>query len=253
MAQEEGADRRPGDPHGSMSGAPIRRRSLTQGVIDVLRQRILGGALRPGDKLPTEPNLIREFGVSRTVIREAIAGLRADGLVDPRHGVGVFVCEPPSPTRLALPSVDSGLLSSIIEALELRTAVEIEAAGMAATRGSPAQIARIGECFAEMGAALRRGDSTSESDFAFHLAIAEATNNPLFREFLEFLGRRTIPRSRIVDAGGIGADYLVQIEGEHRTILEAITAHDSTAARLAMRTHLKGSLDRYQGLLSRGQ
>jgi DNA-binding FadR family transcriptional regulator len=67
------------------------RQGLTHRVIAELREKIAGGELKPGDKLPTEQALIRHFGVSRTVIREAIAGLRADGLVLPRQGVGVFV------------------------------------------------------------------------------------------------------------------------------------------------------------------
>src|SRR3546814_7635124 len=73
------------------------RQGLTHRVIAELRGRIESGALKPGDKLPTEQALIRHFGVSRTVIREAVAGLRADGLVEPRQGVGVFVLQPAAP------------------------------------------------------------------------------------------------------------------------------------------------------------
>src|SRR3546814_7616214 len=96
------------------------RQGLTHRVIAELRGRIESGALKPGDKLPTEQALIRHFGVSRTVIREAVAGLRADGLVEPRQGVGVFVLQPAAPNaelpRLTLPT---RRISDIIESLEL--------------------------------------------------------------------------------------------------------------------------------------
>lgn len=236
---------------GRRTGA--KRANLTGRVIEALRARIRSGEVRPGDRLPTEPQLTEEFGVSRTVIREAIAGLRADGLVEPRQGVGVFVREPPPAVGLRLPEAGAHLLSAIIETLELRTAVEIEAAGIAAERASPAQAARIRECLAEIDGAIARGERSERADFAFHLAIAEATNNPLFAEFLGFLGRRTIPRSQLPGAGELPEGYLAQIQSEHRAILEAIAGGDAMAARSAMRVHLRGSLERYQALVAEGR
>lgn len=232
------------------------RRNLTQSVIADLRARISGGALQPGDKLPTEQQLVEEFGVSRTVIREAIAGLRADGLIEPRHGVGVFVLEPPkNAAKLSFLDDDTQRISSVIETLELRAAVEIEAAGLAANRCSPAQAARIRERFDDMSACIARGETAEDADFAFHTAIAEATNNQQFREFLEFLGRRTIPRSQLK---GLNADDYATIRNEerlqeeHRAIMQAICTHEPDQARDAMRTHLKGSLERYRQLTTLG-
>ncbi|WP_118138172.1 FadR/GntR family transcriptional regulator [Oceanicella sp. SM1341] len=232
------------------ASAEIRRprENLTQKVTGILRERIETGALRPGDKLPTEQGLIAEFGVSRTVIREAISGLRADGLVEPRHGVGVFVLDRPAPAsglEMLRGSLDR--LSSIIEILELRTATEIEAAGIAAERASPAQQARIREACAEITRAVSRGERAEAADFAFHLTIMEATNNPLFPEFLQFLGQRTIPRSQITST--VPEGYLERIQAEHMSIVEAIAAGDVERARSAMRTHLRGSLVRYETLL----
>ncbi len=241
MAAEQGARRGP------------QRGNLAQGVIEALRQRIRSGEVRPGDKLPTEPQLTAEFGVSRTVIREAIAGLKADGLVEPRQGAGVFVLEPPLPGGLRLHEGSAHLLSSIIETLELRSAVEIEAAGLAAERASPAQGARIRECFAEIDAVIARGEPSDRADFAFHCAIAEATNNPLFPEFLGFLGRRTIPRSQLAEVGELPEGYLAQIQQEHRAIADAILRGDPSAARSAMRVHLQGSHERYQLLMELGR
>jgi DNA-binding FadR family transcriptional regulator len=228
------------------------RRNLTQMVMADLRERIGGGRLKPGDKLPTEQALIQELGVSRTVVREAIAGLRADGLVEPRQGIGVFVREAARPASgLSLLSEDAGKISSVIETLELRAAVEIEAAGLAAERRSPAQEAKIRECYDEIASAIARGEAAEDADFAFHRAIAEATNNRHFGEFFEFLGRRTIPRSQLSDRGASPVRtpaYVRQLQGEHETIMTAICRGDAEAAREAMRVHLKGSLERYQRL-----
>jgi GntR family transcriptional regulator, transcriptional repressor for pyruvate dehydrogenase complex len=230
----------------------VPKRSLTQKVIEGLRAKIEGGDLPVGAKLPTEVGLIEEFGVSRTVIREAIAGLKADGLVEPRHGVGVFVTAPPASNVSTLFAIDTERLSSIIEALELRAAVEIEAAGLAAERRSPAQMAKIQEAFQLISKAVEAGDSAEKADFDFHMAIAEAANNGNFCEFLNYLGRRTIPRARLRGDGGDNSSnehYLRKIHNEHLQIAEAISERSPEAAREAMRIHLKGSQDRYGRLM----
>lgn len=229
------------------------RQGLTHRVIAELREKIAQGDLKPGDKLPTEQALIRHFGVSRTVIREAIAGLRADGLVLPRQGVGVFVLAPEAPNaelpRLTLPTRK---ISDIIESLELRTAVEVEAAGLAAARCSPAQEAEIHSRLRDFEARVKAGEPTTAEDFAFHVAVAEAANNQQFKEFLAFLGRRTIPRSQLRQAGGASIDPPHsddKLYGEHCAIFEAILARDPEAARAAMRAHLAGSMERYRALI----
>lgn len=229
------------------------RQSLTRKVIEALRREIEGGALRPGDKLPTEQALIKDFGVSRTVIREAVAALRADGLVEPRQGVGVFVLEPPAPNaELPLLTLPTRKISDIIESLELRTAVEVEAAGLAAARCSPAQEAEIHSRLKDFEARVKAGESTEAEDFAFHVAVAEAANNQRFKEFLAFLGRRTIPRSQLRQATGAAIGPLASDEKlyrEHCAIFEAILARDPEAAREAMRRHLAGSMERYRALM----
>ena len=96
----------------------------------ITRNDIQSGALKPGMMLPTEPVLTQNFGVSRTVIREAVAALKAEGLLEPRQGAGVFVLEPAKSNR-SIFEVDNNQLSDILEILELRMAVEIEAASLA--------------------------------------------------------------------------------------------------------------------------
>lgn len=229
------------------------RQGLTHRVIAELREKIVQGELKPGDKLPTEQALVRHFGVSRTVIREAIAGLRADGLVLPRQGIGVFVLEPEAPNaELPLLTLPTRKISDIIESLELRTAVEVEAAGLAAVRCSPAQEAEIHSRLKDFEVRVKAGEPTTAEDFAFHVAVAEAANNQQFKEFLAFLGRRTIPRSQLRQAVGASIEPPAsddKLYGEHCAIFEAILARDPEAARAAMRAHLAGSMERYRALI----
>ncbi|MEQ1407053.1 FadR/GntR family transcriptional regulator [Neorhizobium sp. Rsf11] len=233
--------------------ASRKGRNLVETVGRRMRDAINRGELKPGDKLPTESGLTLQYQVSRTVIREAIASLRADNLVEVRHGVGVFVLAPQAGSQSGFRMVDASRVSSIIEMLEVRAAIEIEAAGLAAHRSSPAQQELIFECLETIKREIAAGRSTVESDRAFHLAIADATNNPRFRELLEAIGRQMIPRS-LLQEGDMDVspmEYLSQIQNEHADIARAIADGDDLAAREAMRTHLKGSQQRYRSLIRR--
>ncbi|WP_136634834.1 FadR/GntR family transcriptional regulator [Pseudooceanicola onchidii] len=227
------------------------RRNLVAEVVAELRTQIASGDVQVGDRLPSEAQLTEAFSVSRTVIREAIATLRADGLVEPRQGAGVFVLAPADPVQRPFQIVDVDKISSIIEMLELRTAVEMEAAALAAARRSPAQEEEIYEAEAEIRALAQQGLATTEADFRFHRAIAAAANNPRFAEFLDVLGQSVIPRSALQAGNGQRSpdSYITLISGEHRAIADAIAAGDPDTARDAMRHHLKGSQQRYRNML----
>ena len=168
--------------------------TLVARLRDALRAAIADGTYPPGGKLPSEAQLCREHGVSRTVVREAVAALRADGLVQPRQGAGVFVLQPQEPVEAPFRDIDFDRVSSMIELLELRTAVEAEAAALAALRRSPAQEERILDGHNEVQSLASAGKSTADADYRLHLAIADATNNPRFRDFLSMMGPGVIPR-----------------------------------------------------------
>jgi GntR family transcriptional regulator, transcriptional repressor for pyruvate dehydrogenase complex len=225
--------------------------TLVSQLSETIRRSILAGDYSAGQRLPSEAQLTETHGVSRTVVREAIAALRADGLVEPRQGAGVFVLEAAAPPIFSPHAVDRARISSMIEILELRTGVEVEAAGLAALRRSPAQEEVILERHFAVRSALDASASTAEEDFALHLAIADATNNPRFKEFLEMLGSGVIPRAAL-RTGASEADpaaYIAQIDDEHSRIVTAIQNGDEEEARAAMRRHLKGSQTRYRALL----
>ncbi|MDP3897642.1 MAG: FadR/GntR family transcriptional regulator [Mesorhizobium sp.] len=232
-----------------------RRPKLADRLVDEIRDQIRSGALRSGDKLPTELQLAEEHGVSRTVVREAVTRLAADGLVTARQGAGVFVNEQAPVTIESLLSEMSGKVSMVLNVLEVRMAIEIESAALAAQRRSGSQEADIVAAFAEFDRLLRQGESTGSADFAFHRSIAAATNNPFYVEILDVLGRRTIPRDLVTTfSPGVlqSTEYQNRLQGEHRDIMMAIQDGDSTSARDAMRRHLSSSQRRYQSLLQGG-
>ena len=228
---------------------PLASPSLAHALVERLSAEILSGRLAPGARLPTEQDLIATSGVSRTVVREAIAALRAEGLVVTRQGAGAFVAEG-SRRPFRIDPADLGSLAEVLAVMELRTGIEVEAAGLAAERASAADLRDIAAAHAAIGRAIERGDSAIDQDFAFHRSIAEATRNPQFPRFLEYLGRFIIPRQTIrvaSDAAGRLA-YLRTIQKEHLAIVKAIRAKSVRKARAAMHSHLSNSRKRYQRL-----
>jgi GntR family transcriptional repressor for pyruvate dehydrogenase complex len=229
-------------------------RRLTHELVERLTAEITGGRLAPGARLPTEQEMIATTGVSRTVVREAVAALRAEGLVVTRQGVGAFVAaNPRRPFSLAGDGLHS--LRAVVEIMELRAGIEVEAAGIAAERASRAHLDAIERAFAALDGAIARGDSGVDQDFAFHCSIAAATANAQFMRLLEYLGRFIIPRQTVRLAHAESAQerraYLVRIQAEHRDIVEAVRSGAPQAARAAMRRHLVNSRKRYQKLAAR--
>ncbi len=230
-------------------------RNLAEQVIAHLATEIRGGRLAPGARLPTEQELTRTMGVSRTVVREAVSALRADGMVVTRRGSGAFVADPGgSPFRIA--AQPAAPIGDVLEVMELRLSVEIEAAALAAERGTRRQRTAIAAALHGIDRALRRGEGAVAEDFAFHRAIAEATGNRQFPRFLEFLGGHVIPRQSVrlsLDTPAERRAYLERIQREHTRIVTAIAAGDPAEARRAMRDHLTRSLERYRKLARRNQ
>jgi GntR family transcriptional regulator, transcriptional repressor for pyruvate dehydrogenase complex len=224
-----------------MSAVDMARSSLADHVARALTATIAGGTLAPGDKLPTGQQLAEQYGVSLTVIREAISSLRADGLIESRQGSGVFVAQAGvrQPFRIATDPYKKAEAAQRI--FELRVGVEVTAAGLAAERHTKKQLRALKSAHAAMMEATGRGEPAVDQDLAFHGAIAEATGNDLFSSFLGFLGhhiRDSIMTSR-------GADHNAEVKQvlvEHADILAAIEAGSVDRARAAMQRHMDNCL-----------
>lgn len=227
---------------------PARRpRSLTQQVLEVLSQRIASGRLRPGEKLPSETELMEETGVSRTVVREAISRLQAGGVVETRPGIGTFVLKVRANAGFYLDPATITTAQDILSILELRISLETETAGLAALRRTDEHLERLRDHLVSFKASLASAGSAIAPDFEFHLEVARATGNRYFVEILSHLGETIIPRAR-VDSARLAQDdhlnYLARVHAEHEDVYNAIARRDSEAARAAMRTHLSNSRER---------
>jgi len=226
------------------SGSLVTKVSLS------LRNAIASGQYGPGDRLPSEIEMTEAHGVSRTVVREAVTALRCDGLVEVRQGAGIFVLKRGKEVSSA-PGVDRARLSSDLEVLEIRTPLEIEAAGLAALRRSPSQEEAIFDCHARLLECIEQNRSIREADLALHIAVSTATNNPLFTQFLELHGQAVIPQSRVVSeaAENDQTAYRRLIHKEHEAIVIAISDRNEQDAKLAMQAHLRGSQNRYRDMM----
>ena len=234
--------------------APTRK--LSRALIEQLAEQIKSGKLAPGARLPTEQALTRQARVSRTVVREAVAALRADGLVVTRQGVGAFVSAAPQQAPFRIDDERMQNLEDILQVMELRCCVEIESAGLAAERASRAQVRAVGAALDAMDRATAQGRAAVDEDLELHRAIAQATGNPQFPRFLQFIGRHLIPRhivSGMPQTMGGQRAYLELLQTEHHRIVKAIREHDPKAAREAMRRHLGRSLERYRKLVAQQQ
>jgi DNA-binding FadR family transcriptional regulator len=224
-----------------------RPRTLALELVESLGDRIRDGRIAPGDKLPTEAAIMEEFGVSRTVVREAISKLQASGLVETRHGIGTFVVGLGDGAAFRIAPEQMATLHDVIAVLELRIGLETEAAALAALRRTPENLAQMRSALDAFSTALAQGRDAVGPDFQFHLEVARATQNPHFAELMGTLGAMIIPRARLgAEAGAQEAQrsYLQRANAEHENIYDAIASQDVEAARAAMRTHLANSRER---------
>ncbi|QHI98323.1 FCD domain-containing protein [Xylophilus rhododendri] len=219
--------------------------SLPERLVDAIAADIAAGRYPVGAKLPAEPALCEHYGVSRTVLREAMARMKSDGLIDTQQGRGSFVLAPSvrTPFRFEAPSAQS--TQSILELAELRLGVEGMAAALAATRRTPEQLARLKHCLDDMARALAEGSSGSEADLEFHRTIADATGNGHYRLFMDYLRRFyavaiDVARSRSAEADGLSQ----QAQAEHRAVYQAIVDGDAAAAEQAIQRHIRAAAAR---------
>jgi DNA-binding FadR family transcriptional regulator len=213
-------------------------------VASSISREIAQGRLKAGDQLPTEQALATTFGVSRNVVREAIARLRSEGRIWSQQGRGAFVADGANTTVL---TIDYDVLqqgNAFRSLFELRGILEVEAAALAARRRTDGDIVAMKEALETMSAAPYGSVTWLNTDLEFHKTIAAATGNPYMVQFLTFVSERV--RDSILAAGNQQrSDDMASITlGEHRRILEAIAAGDPPAAQVAMQQHLAGAAHR---------
>jgi DNA-binding FadR family transcriptional regulator len=254
----------------TLPAPPERAKSQPQRVFDSVAARIRGGLLKPGERVPSEPELMRELGVSRTVVREAMSRLQASGMVETRQGVGTFVLAPSAGDALLNIDTRQVKLRQVFAMLELRVSLESDAASLAATRRTDAQLTAMREALDAFDAHRQAGLSTAEDDFRFHAQIAAATGNEYFEQVMSSLGGVTIQRhvsavtlatsQTATEASGDTTPSFTPLQpplearkalaqAEHEAIFDAILRRDPAAARAAMFMHLSNSRERLRRLV----
>ena len=221
-----------------MTVEQLSSRRLYEQLAERIRHLILNGALTPGDKLPTERILAQDYGVSRTVVREAVKTLQQDGLVEVKAGLGTFVVD--ATDRAFVQSLrllmSLNLNDNMADVVEIREILEVEMANLAATRARPVDIDQMQSAIAIMDENLDNVSEFIRQDHAFHLALARATQNavmPLLISSIVDLLQRSRSRTALVDGS------LQRGQGHHKQILQAIRQRDAAGAQKAMQLHLE--------------
>ncbi len=220
-----------------------RRQTLTDQIAEVLRERVVSGNLATGDRLPSEQQLAEAFEVSRTVIREAIARLRVEGLITTRQGIGAFVSSGQPLPHLEATDLDASKRVGFV--FELRWVMEPGLVELAARRRTAKQLEKIEAAQAAFELSVTAEHDGVEADLAFHRSIAEASGNPLFMSLIDFT-QVTLRESLQVSHASMAKvkGSFVRVRQEHEAILVAIRDRDEAAARRAAANHLTHAASR---------
>lgn len=200
--------------------------------------RIVSGAMPEGEKLPSESQLCEIYDVSRPVVREALSRLQADRVVISRHGSGTFVQRRPNQAFALLAPIDD--IAGLMRCMEFRIALEGEAAFLAATRRTDADLERMKRAFDDLEKIIATGEIGSEADQAFHVAIGAAAQNQLFVQTMEILSEHTLRGMELARTLSLrqSTRRLQLVQQEHTRILDAIAKEEPEEARQAMRSHI---------------
>lgn len=221
-----------------------RTEHLPRRIAEEIGRGIAGGRFASGDRLPTEHILAQTFGVSRSVVREAIAQLRNEGMVETRQGVGAFVTDPQRRATIRVEQASLADPVSLRNFFQLRLPLEIEAARLAARHRTPADVAALDAALDGMVQARDWLDEGVKADLAFHRALAAATQNEFYAIFLGYIAEKTSTSINTSFPREMGAEIVKVTIGEHAAIHGAVIASDTARAGEAMRQHLINSAAR---------
>lgn len=230
-------------------GPVARERSLAEKVNRALLDSIASGRLAPGDRLPSEREMSEQFGVSRTVVREAVRGLQAKGVVQVRSGRGAEVVAVPAShiseaIRLFVQGAGGPDLLDADKISEVRATLEVRMVELACERATAWDLEQMQRAVDAM-AVESDVERASEHDVEFHRRIAAATHNVLFVILLDSVGDVLMELRRRSLAIAGRRERAVE---EHRQVLDALLARDVAAARAAMIDHLEGSRAFYSAI-----
>jgi GntR family transcriptional repressor for pyruvate dehydrogenase complex len=214
-----------------------RQPALAQQVADFLKKEIEKGAFKPGDPFPTEAALANRLEVSRTVVREAIARLKNEGLLESQKSGRTKLAKDPKGLLFRFEVGDQHKEIFLEQLYELRAIIEPEAAALAAFRATPEQMQTIKERLHGIKQALANGGSGTEESLAFHKAVIDASGNPFLAQFVSWVDKKLWSFSRTEDPDQNG-ETLYPVHEEHEAIIQAIEERNANRAREIARNHV---------------
>lgn len=223
----------------------LRRSPLVELAVSQLREQVLSGQWPVGGRLPAETELAQRLEVGRSTVREAVRALVHAGLLETRQGSGTYV-------RSLTPGADWEprlRRAAVLEAYEVREALEVQAARLAASRRTETDIEALRACLAERNRARGEDARFVEADLAFHRAVVAAAHNPLLAEMFDSFA--AVLREALI---AIRSDQAVQgpdADAAHARLAAAIEAGDAGAAAQATHDHLDPTAANLRSLIDR--
>jgi GntR family transcriptional repressor for pyruvate dehydrogenase complex len=225
---------------------------LTDQVADTLYDQIKSGIYQPGETIASEVELAAQFGVSRTVLREALAHLKYEGILHSKQGSGLQVGSFANVRTFRLEVQDEANVDEILSLYELRAILEGDATALAAERRSRKQLADLKNCLVKIHQAIEKGKDYSAADAAFHETITKASGNPFLSDFMVFLSDKLRNLSRRArDRVSRSPEMQLEVQEEHDVIFQAISDSDPQKAKEAALEHLRNAFKRQKIIRSK--
>ena len=219
--------------------------SLVVRVVSALRAEIDSGQLPPESRMPTEQQLAEQLNVSRSVVREAIAQLKADSVITARRGLGSFISQTPAGTVFRFPQAD-GRSPDLAQMFEVRLWIETQAASIAAQRRDEADLQRMKSALQAMHDNRDNFEAAAIADVEFHRAIADASKNDYFVAFHDFLRSQLASARKTAweNSASRFATGSADATQEHQLLYQAIADGDAQRAAASAEAHLRAAARR---------
>lgn len=218
---------------------------LPERIAAIIARQIADGRYLPGAKLPPESQLSEVFGVSRSVVREAISRLKTEGLLLARQGKGVMVLPPAARATFRMDGIDRLSQPDVAQFYEMRAVIESETAALAARRRKPNDLKRLRTALARMARAVADRSDGTQPDLEFHRIIAEMSGNKYLRDLMSYLNSKAGSFIRAAREHSSRSSKLPsKVQKEHESIFEAIASGNADAARINSLRHLHNAARR---------
>ncbi len=225
-----------------MEVTKLSKRNHYEEITEQLKQRILDGRLKVGDKLPSTKEMSEQFGVGRSTTREALSALKAMGLIEIRQGGGCRVIDN-AVSQFELPELQSIRINrkTLIELIEARKSLEVSNAAIAAVRRTDEDVAELSRLIHDMQRSIGNELEGERTDLLFHMSLARATHNSIMLQLFESIVNQMEMAIREIRRVEIYANQSVAAElyKEHLAIYEAIVSRDANLSGKRMKQHLE--------------